>query len=104
MGKYIEGEVYFRLVYPDSGFLYPIVESFVYVGMNLSDEDKEDTWYFQFVKDFARHGNFINSKNIGCKVSCLNSSELSEMYNSTELKEQLDMAELRRRGDLLDTH
>lgn len=96
MNRFIEGEVYFRLVYPDSSFLYPIIESFVYIGMNLSAEDKEDTWYFQFAKDFAEHGNFLSSGYIGSKVSCVNGSELSEMYNAKELKEQLDLAESRR--------
>lgn len=96
MRKFKKGEVYFRIVYPDSGFLYPIIESFVYIGMNLSDEDKEDTWYFQFAKDFAEHGSFLNSEHDRCKVSCMISSGISEMYNSKELKEQLDMAESRR--------
>jgi hypothetical protein len=98
MSNFIEGEVYFRLVYPDAGFLYPIIESFVYVGMNLSDEDKEDTWYFQFATDYAKHGSFLSSEHSGCKVSCVNSSGLPEIYNSTELKKQLDLAELRRTG------
>lgn len=97
MKKYIEDEVYFQLTYPDPGCLYPIIESFVYVGMNLSDEDKEDTWYFQFAADYAKHGSFLNSQRSGCKVCCLNSSELSEMYNSIELKEQIDLAESRRK-------
>lgn len=98
MIEYSEGEVYFRLVYPDRGLLFPIVESFVYVGMNLSDEDREDTWYFQFASDYAVHGSFLKSEHTGCKVTCVNSSSLSEMLNSIELREQLDLAESRRKG------
>lgn len=94
---FIEGEVYFRITYPDPGFLYPRIESFVYVGMNLSDEDDEDTWYFQFADDYARNGSFLTGEHSGCKVSCVGGSDLPEMYNSTELKEQLDLAESRRR-------
>ena len=96
MAKYTEGEIYFRLVYPDPDLLYPEIESFVYIGMNLSDEDSEDTWYFQFSNDYAKNGSFLESKLGDCKVCCLTSNELSSMFNLTELKEQLAMAELRR--------
>lgn len=98
MSDYVEGEVYFRVVYPDSGMLYSMIQSFVYVGMNLSDEDNEDTWYFQFADDYAKHGSFLESDHKGCKVSCVTSSELESMYDSAELKEQLDLAESRRKN------
>lgn len=52
--EFREGEVYFRVTYPDRNMHYPQIESFVFVGKNMSDDDKEDTWYFQFLESYAR--------------------------------------------------
>jgi hypothetical protein len=51
---FIKGSVYFRVAYLDRDLFYPEIESFVFVGKNLSDEDKEDTWYFQFATSYAK--------------------------------------------------
>ena len=95
MNKYITKEVYFRLSYDDSKLLYPSVKSFIYIGVNLSDEDDQETWYFQYADDYARYGSFLESKHSNCKVHCLTSSD-PPLLNSIELIKQLDMAETRR--------
>ena len=59
--QFTEGEVYFRVTYPDNSMFYPKVESLVFVGKDLSDEDTEETWYFQFAGDYARSGSIVDS-------------------------------------------
>ncbi|MCU7853102.1 MAG: hypothetical protein KZQ80_12920 [Candidatus Thiodiazotropha sp. (ex Monitilora ramsayi)] len=96
MTAYIEGEVYFRLVYPDVDMSYPIVQSFVYVGKNLSDEDQEDTWYFQFADDYAQFGSFIDSSQGERRVCCETQTTVSCMLDIESLANELLLAESRR--------
>ncbi len=96
MTKYSENEVYFRLVYPDAGLLYPIIQSFVFIGMNLSDEDDEQTWYFQFVDDYAKYGSILNSTRGESKVCCETDSTVSSMLDLKELIMELKQAAARR--------
>ena len=93
--NYTEGDVYFRIVYPDAELSIPIIQSFVFVGINLSDEDDEDTWYFQFADDYAKHGNFLESEHNGCKVCCVTHTDLSSMLDISELASQLESAKIR---------
>ena len=37
------GSLYFRVKYAELARRYPLVDSLIYVGKNLSDEDEEDT-------------------------------------------------------------
>jgi hypothetical protein len=97
MTIFSEGEVYYRLTYPDVGFLYPTVETFVYVGKNLSDADCEDTWYFQFASDFAKYGSIIDNNRDDLRVCCVKSLEACDMLSQTELVKELDEAASRRR-------
>jgi hypothetical protein len=53
------GEVYFRVTYPGASMRYPLIESLVFVGKNLSDEDIEDTWYFQFADSYTQSGSIF---------------------------------------------
>jgi hypothetical protein len=93
---YVEGEVYFRITYPDVELLYPRVESFVFVGVNLSDEDHEDSWYFQFADSFARDGSVRTVGGGDRRVAVLNRAELSEMLPLERAVDELKDAERRR--------
>jgi len=55
------GEVYFRVTYPGSSMKYPRIESFVFVGKNLSDENIEDSWYFQFADLYAQYVSILET-------------------------------------------
>jgi len=94
--NFSKGEVYFRVAYPDREFRYPLIETFVYVGKNLSDEDREDTWYFQFAEGFGTHGSVLETESGDRKVRCLHVDQLSEMLSLAQLKCELDQAESRR--------
>jgi hypothetical protein len=94
--QYIAGEVYFRITYPGPSLNYPLIESFVFVGKNLSDEDTEDTWYFQFADSYAKSGSILEGSGGDRRVVCLSESELGEMFNEDQLLEKLRAAQRRR--------
>jgi hypothetical protein len=92
----VVGELYFRIKYAEAGSKYPLIESFVYVGKNLSEEDSEDTWYFQFADSYAKHGSILETPGGDRRVSCLAERELGEMLDDKQLLEELDAARRRR--------
>lgn len=58
-------------------------KSFVYIGANLSDEDEEDTWYFQPVFDFAKGGAALIERAVDRPVVCLtraNERDMQDIY------------------------
>ena len=94
--EFREGEVYYRLTFADPGMLYPKVETFVYVGKNLSDEDTEETWYFQFADGFAKFGSILESKGGDRKVSLVKRHELPDMLDLAGLTKELENTTKRR--------
>ena len=97
--RFIVGDVYFRVTYPGPAMKYPRIESFVFVGKNLSDEDTEDIWYFQFADSFAKHGSILKSTGGDRRVSCLAKSELDDMLDDKGLLKELNGARSRRLSD-----
>jgi hypothetical protein len=92
--SYVIGQVYYRVTYPDVKMLYPCIESFVFLGMNLSDEDKEDIWYFQSVTDYALHGSALEG--VERPVSCAAMEELVDFSDVDQLRFKLADADTRR--------
>jgi hypothetical protein len=93
---YREGKIYFRLTFSDAGLIFPKIETFVFVGKNLSDEDTEDTWYFQFADSYSRFGSVRTSAAGDRKVCRLLIHDLSEMLDLPNLMKELESAERRR--------
>lgn len=96
--EYREGEVYYRLTFPDPGLLYPQMETFVFVGKNLSDEDTEDTWYFQFADSYAKDGSILESDGGDRKVCLATRRDLEDMLDLSGLIKELEAAAKRRGG------
>ena len=94
--EYREGEVYYRITFPDAGLLYPQVETFVFVGKNISDEDTEDTWCFQFADSYAKSGSVLKSKGGDRKVCLATRRDLSDMLDLAGLTKELEDATKRR--------
>ncbi len=94
--KYREGGVYYRLTFPDAGLLYPQVESFVFVGKNLSDEDTEESWYFQFADSYAKDGSILKSTGGDRKVCIAIRRDLPDMLDLAGLIKELEAAAKRR--------
>jgi hypothetical protein len=91
---YVKGEVYFRVTWADVKLCYPVIESFVYLGMNFSDEDLEDNWYFQLVVDFACYGNALEG--VERPVSCVTKNQLADFVSAAELIVEIEKAASRR--------
>jgi len=94
--QFVVGEVYFRITYPGPSLNYPQIESFVFVGKNLSNEDTEDTWYFQLADSYAKSGSILAGSGGDRRVVCVNQEELPEMFNEDQLLEKLKAARRRR--------
>lgn len=63
--SYVPGKCYFKLTYFDSDFLYPKVDTLVYLGNASELKDrlptKEGYLYFQDAGSYVNHG-FLNSQ------------------------------------------
>ena len=91
---YFQEEVYFRVTWADTKLHYPVIESFVYLGINFSDEDSEDTWYFQSAIDFAHYGNAL--KGFERPVSCVTKDQLADFVSAPVLILEIEKAANRR--------
>lgn len=94
--RFIVGEVYFSVKYVDPPRKFPLFDSFVFIGKNLSDEDTEDVWYFQFADSLAKYGSVLESGGGDRRVACLTASELAQMLDDRGLLEELNAARGRR--------
>jgi len=57
-----QGECYFEIGFCDTESEIPCIETWIYVGKNLStgDDSRTDLWYFQDPESFITHGSFLN--------------------------------------------
>lgn len=90
------GEVYFRVTYPDRDLLYPGIESFVYIGKNLSDEDVDETLYFQFSSNYGRKGIASQTGTSEDLMICVTSQDALDMLELKSLITELESAASRR--------
>lgn len=96
--KFCEGEVYYRLTFPDRDLLFPNVETFVFVGKNLSDQDKGDVWYFQASNSYARFGSIVGTKGGDRQVTLVTDQDCADMLDLDELNKELRAVAERRRA------
>lgn len=99
------GEVYYRATYPDVGLLYPLIESFVYLGKNLAEDDvaepegSDDIHYFQPARNYATCGPVVSSSEYLPRVVCLPRKELDDdMFDMDELIREIGEAAERRKA------
>ena len=88
------GDVYYFVTYADLTMMYPEIETYVFLGKNFSNEDVDDTLYFQPAPDYAIHGSAIDGSER--PVFCANRSELSEFQTLSKLMETLNVSAARR--------
>lgn len=99
MESYRAGECYYRLLYREGALLHPIVDTFVFLGMNLSD-DEEDTWYFQDPISYDRSGPVTESGDESAAVFSFKQYELENVLDLHSLTEQLIVALKRQYGQV----
>lgn len=100
MAEFEVGAVYFSLKYAERSLAYPQIESLVYVGKNLSDEDEVDTWYFEFLASFTEGLATPRRDRRERLVRCVLVHELSEILDVSSLAVALAEADERRRTAL----
>ena len=94
--RFIVGDVYFRVKYADHPKKFPLCESLLFIGKNLSDEDTEDVWYFQFADSCAKQGPILETSGGDRRVACLTENELTDMLDDQGLLAELSAARRRR--------
>lgn len=101
--QFLVGDLYFRVKYAEHLLKYPQLDSFVFVGKNLSKDDLEDTWYFQFADSYAKHGSIAGSSGADRRVLCLNKNQLADMLNDQQLLSELAAARGRRKSGNIES-
>lgn len=96
MNIFVEGQVYFMVTYPEMVMAYPEIQSFVYLGKNLSDEDVEDSWYFQPLDDYVKNGSSLTSREEIREVICITKETIEAMLDDENLFDEIRAASLRR--------
>jgi hypothetical protein len=94
--RFAKGQVYFVVKFFDGVRSYPQIDSFVYLGKNLSDDDTEDTWYFQFAESVATQGLVGTAGGGDREIQCATSRDVHVFVDIAGLVEQLSAAAARR--------
>lgn len=92
---FIKNDLYYHLTYVDVQKCYPSIQSYIFIGLNLGEED-EDTWYFEFLVASATHRTISQVPSSERRVRCLTKEKLSGMLDIDELKLGLEQARNRR--------
>lgn len=95
--SYREGDVYYRLTFPDVRQSFPQIQSFVFVGKNLADEN-DDVWYFEFVDSYARSAAYKASYGGERRMTLVRAGDLAEMLDLPSLVRELEAAATRRKA------
>ena len=90
------GEVYFALKYRDRFRGYPRIDSYVYLGKNLSDDDDGDTWYFEYLESYSEVLGTPEHGSRERQVHCATSSDVSDFLDIGGLAQALRQAADRR--------
>lgn len=85
------GSIYYRVTYLDPKMRFPVITAYVFLGMNLSEEDVDgDTWYFQDVYSYYETGSALTATEPGTPVECLTTEQLKgDMFDVDQLRASL---------------
>jgi hypothetical protein len=90
--KFGVGKVYFVLGYYDANLLFPFVESYVYLGENLFDDDAAsgaNGYYFQDAKSYSQCGENLARTFEGVRILRQEEEDLEAMFSSQQLANSL---------------
>ena len=58
-----KGKAYFEIVFCLPEDVVPEIESYIFIGKNIFNDDKDrDEYYFQTPRSYYKHGNFAEDK------------------------------------------
>lgn len=85
------GSIYYKVTYLDPKMRFPEIRAYVFLGVNLSDEDVDgDTWYFQDVYSYYETGSALTATEPGTPVECLTTEQLKgDMFDVDQLRASL---------------
>jgi hypothetical protein len=92
MKELVIGGVYFTVSFAEPNLVYPIVDAYVYLGVNLLNDEAEDTWYFQDTGSYAEHGDFTNNRSTNAQIITFTASRLDDVLDLAQLSEVLTAA------------
>jgi len=75
---------------------YPQIETFVFLGKNLFDDDLNDTWYFQFIDQCETRETLAHFDDDERRVMSIEKRDLEKMLTLDTLKNELDLISDRR--------
>lgn len=96
MANFRTGESYFRLSFLDPAMTLPIVDTLVFIGMNLSGEDQSDAWYFQDAYSYNASGPAHESGAEDAQVFCYTQDEVSSVLDIAGLSREIQSVANRR--------
>lgn len=90
--KLIKGNCYFIVSYFDDGMCIPDVETYIFVGVNLLEENNDITyWYFQDAESYEKYGEFSQIQDKSSReVLRVDKEALEMIYDYHGLIEVLD--------------
>jgi hypothetical protein len=91
-GELKEGFCYFQLGFSHTESEIPCIETWIYIGKNLSSHDdyRDDLWYFQDPESFQTHGSFLNlAPNIEHQVITADADAVIGFFSFEGLKDAL---------------
>lgn len=97
MNKFIVGQVYFRIKYPDRNMNLPLLDTFVYLGESLSFDEPQGYLYFQPAETYARFGPVTETDEGDRRMRCISYEEACEEMQITAVVIEELMASERRR-------
>jgi hypothetical protein len=89
MKNFRVGECYFRLSFIDPAMTLPVVDTLVFVGMNLSGGDKNETWYFQDPHSYNASGPAHESGAKDAQVFCYSKDDVGNLLDLARLGHEI---------------
>lgn len=89
MANFRTGESYFRLLFLDPAMTLPVVDTLVFIGMNLSGEDASDMWYFQDAHSYNASGPAHESGAEDAQVFCYTEEDVGGLLDIVGLSREI---------------
>lgn len=84
--KLIVNKPYFRVLYASESMIVPDIDTYFYLGKNINNNEKEDTYYFQDSYSYQTKGSILEKgHNEDCTLLDMKTNSLHLMQDFDEL-------------------
>jgi len=90
--RLLVGATYFLLGYYDFELKYPFIESFVYLGQNLFEDDSNAqsvSYYFQDARSYSEHGADVRASSADVRILRQEQFDLEGVLSMSQLISEL---------------